>query len=79
MSNKEQKPISTSEGELSEQQLDSVSGGEDVVKLGKITVTAKRDQPQQLVKLDKMTVTAKRESTLAGAQIASLDTGTKKN
>ena len=79
MSNQEQKSVIHSEGELSEQQLDSVAGGQQVVKLEKITVTAKREQPQQMVKLDKMTVTAKRESPLAGTQIASLDTGTKTN
>ena len=79
MSNKDQKPATQPEGELSDQQLDDVSGGQQIVKLEKITVTAKREQPQQMVKLDKMTVTAKRESPLAGTQIASLDTGTKTN
>jgi hypothetical protein len=80
MSNKEQKPVVQPEGELSDQQLDSVSGGQEVVKLGKITVTAKREQPQQVVKLDKVIVTAKRESPLAGAQVASADpVATKKN
>ena len=70
MSNKEQKPVSRPDGEISDQQLDSVSGGQQVVKLEKITVTAKREQPQQVVKLDKVVVTAKREP-LAGTQIAS--------
>ena len=71
MSNKEQKPVSQPDGEISDQQLDSVSGGQQVVKLEKITVTAKREQPQQqVVKLDKVVVTAKREP-LAGTQIAS--------
>ncbi len=80
MSNREKKPVVKSRGELSEQELDSVSGGQDVVKLGKITVTARRESPQQIVKLDKVTVTAKRESPLAGTQVASADTvGTKKN
>jgi hypothetical protein len=79
MSNKEQKPVPP-EGELSEQQLDAVSGGQEVVKLGKITVTAKREQPQQVVKLDKVTVTAKREPPLSGTQIASAEgTTAKKN
>ena len=80
MSNKERKPVVQPEGELSEQQLDSVSGGQEVVKLGKITVTAKREHPQQVVKLDKVTVTAKREPPLSGTQIASADqAGSKKN
>ena len=79
MSNKEQQTLVQPDGELSEQQLDDVSGGQEVVKLGKITVTAKREQPQQVVKLDKITVTAKREPPLAGTQIASADGSTKKN
>jgi hypothetical protein len=68
---KKEKPIVQPEGEITEQQLDSVSGGQQVVKLEKITVTAKREQPQQVVKLDKVTVTAKREPPLSGTQIAS--------
>ena len=79
MSSKEQKPVVQPEGELSEQQLDSVSGGQQIVKLEKITVTAKREQPQQVVKLDKVTVTAKRESPLSGTQVASADLVSKKN
>ena len=43
MSNKEQKPVSRPDGEISDQQLDSVSGGQQIVKLEKITVTAKRE------------------------------------
>ena len=79
MSNKEQKPVTQPEGELSDQQLDNVSGAQQVVKLEKITVTAKREQPHNVVKLDKVTVTAKREPPLAGTQIASADGATKKN
>jgi hypothetical protein len=79
MSNKERKPVVQPEGELSEQQLDSVSGGQQIVKLEKITVTAKREQPQQVVKLDKVVVTAKREPPLSGTQIASAEGATKKN
>ena len=79
MSNKDKYTAVQAEGELSEQQLDSVAGGQQVVKLEKITVTAKREQPQQVVKLDKVTVTAKREPPLAGTQIASADGVTKKN
>ncbi len=67
--------------ELSDQQLDKVAGGQEVVKLGKIVVTASRSeaQPQQVVKLDKVVVTAKREKTdLAGSQLAAADP-TRKN
>jgi len=79
MSNKDQKTVVQSEGELSEEQLDSVSGGQQVVKLEKITVTAQREQPLQVARLDKVTVTAKRESPLAGVQIASAEGKTKQN
>jgi hypothetical protein len=80
MSKKEQKPATQPEGEISEQQLDTVSGGQQIVKLEKITVTATREQPQQVVKLDKVVVTAKREQTDAsGTQVAQANTGTKKN
>jgi len=77
MSNHEQKPVVEQEGELSEQQLDTVSGGQQVVKLEKITVTAKREQPQNVVKLDKVTVTAKRDAP--STQVASAEGVTKKN
>ncbi|MDH5263455.1 MAG: hypothetical protein OEX21_01770 [Betaproteobacteria bacterium] len=77
MSNKEQNPAIQPEGELSDQQLDSVSGGQQVVKLEKITVTAKREQPQNVVKLDKVTVTAKRDAP--STQVASAEGVTKKN
>ena len=77
MSNTEQQPAVQPEGELSDQQLDSVSGGQQVVKLEKITVTAKREQPSQVVKLDKVTVTAKRDAP--STQVASSDGLTKKN
>lgn len=38
----------TGQGELSDDQLDAVSGGQDVVKLGKITVTGKREDATQV-------------------------------
>jgi len=79
MSNKEIKNTRP-DGELSETDLDKVAGGQEVVKLGKITVTAKREEPQQVVKLDKVVVTAKREQGgTAGTQVAQADTGAKKN
>jgi hypothetical protein len=46
-------------GELSDDQLDKVSGGTEVVKLGKITVEGKREP----VKLDKIVVNEKRTKT----------------
>jgi hypothetical protein len=70
----------TNPGELSDQQLDDVSGGQQVVKMEKIVVTAKRSDanPQQVVKMDKVVVTARRETKepadIAGAQIAQADT-----
>ena len=78
MSKKDSKP---QEGELSEQQLDKVAGGQEVRKLETMTVTAKRLPPEQkVVKLDPIVVTAKREkSDLAGAQLAQADAKTDKN
>ena len=79
MTKKEQQSAVKTEGEISEQQLDSVAGGQQIVKLEKITVTAKREQPQQVVKLDKVVVTGKREAPLAGTQIASAPDKSKSN
>jgi hypothetical protein len=70
----------TNPGELSDQQLDDVSGGQQVVKMEKIVVTAKRSDanPPQVVKMEKVVVTARRETKepadLAGSQIAQADT-----
>ena len=74
MSNKQTNP-----GELSDQQLDDVSGGQQVVKMEKIVVTAKRETPApQVVKMEKVVVTARRETKepadLSGSQIAQADT-----
>ena len=77
MSNKDTKPVGQ-EGELSEQQLDSIAGGQEVKKMGTIVVTAKREQPEQVVKMEKIVVTAKREKDPA-TQVASSDASTKKN
>lgn len=75
-SNKPTEPTTTSEGELSEEQLDAVAGGQEVVKLGKITVTGKREEGQQVVNLGKITVTGKREEP---TQVASTTPKTKPN
>lgn len=60
------------EGELSEAQLDGVSGGQEVKKMGTIVVEAKRLPPeQQVVKMETIVVTASREKPdLAGTKVA---------
>ena len=64
------------EGELSEDQLDGVSGGQEVRKMETIVVTAKRLPPEpKVVKMETITVTASREKpdgTGAGIQTASV-------
>jgi outer membrane cobalamin receptor len=77
MSKKDQKPVSH-DGELSDQQLDKVAGGQEVRKMETIVVTAKREQPQQVVKMETIVVTAKREKDPA-TQVAAADTSGKKN
>ena len=79
MTKKEQQRAAQPEGEISERDRDSVAGGQQVVKLEKITVTAPREQPQQVVKLDKVVVTGKSEPPLAGTQIASATNKSKSN
>jgi hypothetical protein len=78
MSNKGKKQ----DGELSEQQLDRISGGQqEVVKMGTIVVEAKRLPPEpKVVRMETITVTAKREKhDTAGTQVASVGSTTKKN
>ena len=75
MSKKDQKPV-TNDGELTDQQLDKVAGGQEVRKMETIVVTAKREQPQ-VVKMGQIVVTAKRDKD-AGTQVAAAET-TKKN
>ena len=63
------------EGELSEKQLDGVSGGQqEVVKMETIVVTAKRLPPEEkVVKMETITVTASREKPdVSGTKIASV-------
>jgi len=64
----------TAEGELSESQLDGVSGGQEVRKMGTIVVEAKRLPPeQQVVKMETIVVTASRDKPdLAGARVAAV-------
>jgi hypothetical protein len=77
MSNKEQQ--AANQGELSDTQLDNVAGGQEVRKLEKITVTAKRSDAEPVVKLEKVVVTAKRDDVDGAATIAAVHTSTKKN
>lgn len=62
------------EGELSEEQLEGVAGGQEVRKMGTIVVEAKRLPPEpKVVKMETITVTASRDkpdSTGAGIQTA---------
>jgi hypothetical protein len=77
MSKKDQKPVA-SEGELSEQQLDKIAGGQEVRKMETVVVTAKREKPEQVVKMGRIEVSAKRDKD-ASTQVASTDAGTKRN
>ena len=77
MSKKDEKPVK-SDGELSEQQLEKIAGGQEVRKMETIVVTAQREQPQQVVKMGQIVVNAKREKEPA-TQVASADPGIKKN
>ena len=67
-------------GELSEEQLDGVSGGQEVVKMGKIEVVAKRLPPEpKVVKMETIVVTAQREKPdVSGTKIAAVSVPNKK-
>ena len=69
------------DGELSERDLDGVAGGQEVVKMGKIEVTAKRLPPDpKVVKMESITVVAQREKPdTSGTKIASVSVPNKKN
>ena len=69
------------EGELSEDQLEGVAGGQEVRKMGTIVVEAKRLPPEQkIVKMETITVTASREKPdVAGTKIASVSVAKKNN
>ena len=64
------------EGELSEDQLEGVAGGQEVKKMETIVVEAKRlPSEPKVVKMETITVTASREkpdATGAGIQTASV-------
>ena len=69
------------QGELSEEQLEGVAGGQEVRKMGTIVVEAKRLPPEEnVVKMETITVVAQREKPdTGGAQIASVSVPKKKN
>ena len=71
-----QNPVSQQEGEISDQQLDSVSGGQQVVKMEKITITATRLPASPGAKTEKAVVNAPKEKN---TQIASAEGVIKKN
>jgi hypothetical protein len=67
-----------SEGELSEQQLDGISGGQEVRKMETIVVTAKRLPPEpKVVKMETITVTAQRDKPETTTRIAGITPGKK--
>jgi len=76
---KKEKPVQ--DGELSEQQLDKVAGGQEVRTKETIVVTAKRLPPEQkVVKMETIVVTAQRDkSDAAGTKLAQADSKVKKN
>jgi len=62
MSNKDKQ-----QGELSEEQLEGVAGGQEVKKMGTIVVEAKRLPPEsKVVKMETITVTASRDKPDVG-------------
>ena len=55
------------QGELSEEQLEGVAGGQEVKKMGTIVVEAKRLPPEaKVVKMETITVTASRDKPDVG-------------
>lgn len=75
MTTKDKRP----DGELSEQQLDGVSGGQEVRKMETIVVTAKRLPPEpKVVKMETITVTASRDKPDASStRVAGVGTAKK--
>ena len=80
MAKKDTKNRGTRDGELSEQQLDRISGGQEVRKMGTIVVTAKRPAAEpKVVKMETIVVTAQREKPdFSGTKVASADPPTQK-
>jgi len=78
---KKQRTTSAHDGELSEQQLDKVAGGQEVRKMETIVITGQRPKPdQKVVKMETIVVTAQRDKPdIGGSKLASVDARTKKN
>ena len=78
---KKERTTSAQDGELSEQQLDKVAGGQEVRKMETIVVTAKRlPSEQKVVKMETIVVTAQRDKPdMAGTNLAQADGKSKKN
>ena len=75
MSKKDGNKPGARDGELSEQQLDRVSGGQEVRKMETIVVTAKRPEAHpKVVKMETIVVTAQRDKPdFAGTKLAQAD------
>ena len=81
------KKTQQNDGELTDKQLDGVAGGQEVRKMEKIVVTAKRPAnfvaaaPEpEVVKMETIQVSAKRDrSDAAGTRLAAVDARSKKN
>ena len=76
MAKQDRKNTGKRDGELSEQQLDRVSGGQEVRKMETIVVTAHREKaaPTKVVKMETIVVTAQRDKPdLAGTKLAQAD------
>jgi hypothetical protein len=81
MSKKQRTTSGAHDGELSEQQLDKVAGGQEVRKMETIVITGQRPKPaDKVVKMETIVVTAQRDKPdIGGTKIASVDAKTKKN
>jgi hypothetical protein len=78
---KKQKTTAAHAGELSEQQLDKVAGGQEIRKMETIVVTAQRPKPaDKVVKMETIVVTAHRDNPdISGTKLAAVDSNSKKN
>ena len=75
MSNKEKQ-----QGELSEEQLEGVAGGQEVKKMGTIVVEARRLPAEpKIVKMETITVTASRDKPDANASVQTAGVQKKKS
>lgn len=69
------------QGELSEEQLENVAGGQEVKKMGTIVVEARRLPPEpKVVKMETITVVASRDKPdVGGAGVQTASVQKKKN